>query len=184
MSTGIAVIDDPACRELLHDLLCEEGYAVHPFPHSATPPRCLRDLGPRRSFWTCAWRTPQPAETSWRTCGTTPCSTRRRAWRAHLIGAPCRSAPPIRRGRGARSWPTPSTWTSCWFCCSDWHVERPQHLLPLQALGDARSFVRKTTSPGRARPGDTMIHERWRVEETAARLGARDADASLQRRRH
>ena len=29
MSTCIAVIDhDPACRELLHDLLSEEGYAA------------------------------------------------------------------------------------------------------------------------------------------------------------
>src|SRR5437762_9657739 len=37
MSTSIAVIDDdPACRELLHDLLSEEDYAVHLFPDSAT----------------------------------------------------------------------------------------------------------------------------------------------------
>jgi transposase len=35
MSTCIVVIeDDPACRELLHDLLSEEGYAVHLFPDS------------------------------------------------------------------------------------------------------------------------------------------------------
>jgi hypothetical protein len=173
MSTCIAVIDEPAGRELLHDLLREEGYAVHPFPHSATPPRCLRDLGPRRSFSTCAWPTPQPAETSWRTCGTPPYSTRRRAWCARLIGAPCRSAPPIRRGRGARSWPTPSTWTRCLFCCGNWRVKRPQHLLLLQAQGDARSFARTTTSLGRARPWDTVMHERWRVEEAAARLDAR-----------
>jgi DNA-binding response OmpR family regulator len=47
MSTCIAVIDDdPACRELLHDLLSEEGYAVHLFPDSATAARCLRDLAP------------------------------------------------------------------------------------------------------------------------------------------
>jgi DNA-binding response OmpR family regulator len=47
MSTCIAVIDDdPACRELLHDLLSEEGYAVHLFPDSATAARCLRDLVP------------------------------------------------------------------------------------------------------------------------------------------
>jgi DNA-binding response OmpR family regulator len=37
MSMCIAVIDDdPACRQLLHDLLSEEGYAVHLFPDSAT----------------------------------------------------------------------------------------------------------------------------------------------------
>ena len=47
MSTCIAVIDDdPACRELLHDLLSEEGYVVHLFPDSATAVRCLRDLAP------------------------------------------------------------------------------------------------------------------------------------------
>ena len=47
MSTSIAVIDDdPACRELLHDLLSEEGYAVHLFSDSATAARCLRDLAP------------------------------------------------------------------------------------------------------------------------------------------
>jgi DNA-binding response OmpR family regulator len=47
MSTSIAVIDDdPACRELLHDLLNEEGYAVHLFPDSATAAQCLRDLAP------------------------------------------------------------------------------------------------------------------------------------------
>ena len=47
MSTCIAVIDDdPACSELLHDLLSEEGYAVHLLPNSATAARCLRDLGP------------------------------------------------------------------------------------------------------------------------------------------
>ena len=61
MSTDIAVIDDdPACRELLRDLLSEEGYAVHLFPDSAGT-RCLRARPPRRSFWTCAWRTPRPA---------------------------------------------------------------------------------------------------------------------------
>jgi DNA-binding response OmpR family regulator len=38
--------DDPACRELLHDLLSEEGYAVHLFPDSTTAARCLRDLAP------------------------------------------------------------------------------------------------------------------------------------------
>jgi hypothetical protein len=126
-----------------------------------------------RSFWTCASRTPQPAETSWRTCGTTPCSTRRRAWCARLIGAPCRSAPLSCRGRGARSWPTPSTWTRCSFCCGNWRVTRPQHLLLLQTPGNARRFARTTTSPGRARPGDTVMHERWPVEETAARLDTR-----------
>jgi len=47
MSTCVAVIDDdPACRELLHDLLSEEGYAVHLFPDSATAARCLRELAP------------------------------------------------------------------------------------------------------------------------------------------
>jgi DNA-binding response OmpR family regulator len=47
MSTSIAVIDDdPACRELLHDLLSEEDYAVHLFPDSATAGRGLRDLAP------------------------------------------------------------------------------------------------------------------------------------------
>jgi DNA-binding response OmpR family regulator len=47
MSTCIAVIDDdPACREMLHDLLSEEGYAVHLFPNSATATRRLRDLAP------------------------------------------------------------------------------------------------------------------------------------------
>ena len=47
MSTSIAVIDDdPACRELLHDLLSEEGYAVHLFSDSATAARGLRDLAP------------------------------------------------------------------------------------------------------------------------------------------
>jgi DNA-binding response OmpR family regulator len=47
MSTCIAVIDDdPACCELLHDLLHEEGYAVHLFPDSATAARRLRDLAP------------------------------------------------------------------------------------------------------------------------------------------
>ena len=47
MSTSIAVIDDdPACRELLHDLLSEEGYAVYLFPDRATAARCLRDLAP------------------------------------------------------------------------------------------------------------------------------------------
>jgi CheY-like chemotaxis protein len=47
MSTSIAVIDDDAaCRELLHDLLSEEGYAVHLLPDSATAARCLRDLAP------------------------------------------------------------------------------------------------------------------------------------------
>jgi DNA-binding response OmpR family regulator len=47
MSTSLAVIDDdPACRELLHDLLSEEGYAVHLFPDRATAARCLRDLAP------------------------------------------------------------------------------------------------------------------------------------------
>jgi DNA-binding response OmpR family regulator len=47
MSPCIAVIDDDAaCRELLHELLSEEGYAVHLFPDSATAARCLRDLAP------------------------------------------------------------------------------------------------------------------------------------------
>ena len=47
MSTCIAVIDDdPACGELLHDLLSEEGYAVHLFPDSATAARGLRALAP------------------------------------------------------------------------------------------------------------------------------------------
>ena len=47
MSTCIAVIDDdPACCELLHDLLSEEGYAVHLFPDSVTAARCLRELAP------------------------------------------------------------------------------------------------------------------------------------------
>jgi DNA-binding response OmpR family regulator len=47
MSTCIAVIDDDrACSELLHDLLSEEGYAVHLFPDSATAARRLRDLAP------------------------------------------------------------------------------------------------------------------------------------------
>jgi DNA-binding response OmpR family regulator len=47
MSTCLAVIDDdPACRELLHDLLSEEGYAVHLFPDSATAARCLHDTAP------------------------------------------------------------------------------------------------------------------------------------------
>ena len=47
MSTCLAVIDDdPACSEVLHDLLREEGYAVHLFPDSATAARCLRDLAP------------------------------------------------------------------------------------------------------------------------------------------
>jgi DNA-binding response OmpR family regulator len=80
MSPCIAVIDDDAaCRELLHELLSEEGYAVHLFPDSATAARCLRDLAPaaipRRSFWTCAWRPPRPAGRSWQTSGTIPCST-------------------------------------------------------------------------------------------------------------
>ena len=47
MPTSIAVIDDDAaCRELLHDLLSEEGYTVHLFPDRATAARCLRDLAP------------------------------------------------------------------------------------------------------------------------------------------
>jgi DNA-binding response OmpR family regulator len=47
MSTCIAVIDDDAaCRELLHDLLSEEGYAVHLFPDSTTAAQRLRDLAP------------------------------------------------------------------------------------------------------------------------------------------
>ena len=47
MSTCIEVIeDDPACRDLLHDLLSEEDYAVHLFPDSATAARCLRALAP------------------------------------------------------------------------------------------------------------------------------------------
>jgi DNA-binding response OmpR family regulator len=47
MSTCIAVIDDDAaCRELLHDLLSEEGYAVHLFPDRATVAWRLRDLAP------------------------------------------------------------------------------------------------------------------------------------------
>src|SRR5919201_6472546 len=47
MSPCIAVIDDDgACSELLHDLLSEEGYAVHLFPDGATAARCLRDLAP------------------------------------------------------------------------------------------------------------------------------------------
>jgi CheY-like chemotaxis protein len=47
VSTCIAVIDDDAaCRELLHDLLSEEGYAVHLFADSATAARCLRDVAP------------------------------------------------------------------------------------------------------------------------------------------
>jgi DNA-binding response OmpR family regulator len=47
MSPCIAVIDDDgACSELLHDLLSEEGYAVHLFPDSATAARCLRDIAP------------------------------------------------------------------------------------------------------------------------------------------
>jgi len=47
MSTGISVIDDdPACRDLLYDMLREEGYTVHLFPDSATARRCLRDLAP------------------------------------------------------------------------------------------------------------------------------------------
>jgi DNA-binding response OmpR family regulator len=47
MSPCIAVIDDdPACSELLHDLLSEEGYAVHLFPDSATAARRLRDVAP------------------------------------------------------------------------------------------------------------------------------------------
>jgi CheY-like chemotaxis protein len=47
MSTSIAVIDDDAaCRELLHDLLSEEGYAVHLFADRRTAARCLRDLAP------------------------------------------------------------------------------------------------------------------------------------------
>jgi DNA-binding response OmpR family regulator len=47
MCTCIAVIDDdPACRELLHDLLSEEGYAVHLFPDSVTAARGLRALTP------------------------------------------------------------------------------------------------------------------------------------------
>ena len=37
MSTCIPLIDDDAAyRELLHELLSEEGYAVHLLPHSAT----------------------------------------------------------------------------------------------------------------------------------------------------
>jgi DNA-binding response OmpR family regulator len=47
MSTSIAVIDDdPACRELLYDLLSEEGYAVQLFPDRATAAQGLRDLAP------------------------------------------------------------------------------------------------------------------------------------------
>jgi DNA-binding response OmpR family regulator len=47
VSTCIAVIDDDAaCRELLHDLLSEEGYAVNLFADSRTAARCLRDLAP------------------------------------------------------------------------------------------------------------------------------------------
>ena len=47
MSTCIVVIDDdPACRDLLHDLLSEKDYAVHLVPDSTTARRCLRDLAP------------------------------------------------------------------------------------------------------------------------------------------
>jgi CheY-like chemotaxis protein len=145
MSTCIAVIDDDAaCRELLHELLSEEGYAVHPFPDSATAARCLRALAPAAIILDVRLERPTAGREVLADLRRTPCSTRRRSAEAGVHDP----GQTLRHGRVACS------------AASNWHVERPQHLLPLQAPGDGRSFARTTTSPGRASPGDTVMRER------------------------
>ena len=160
MSTRIAVIDDdPACRELLHDLLGEEGYAVHLFPDSATARRCLRDLAPaaiildvRLENPTAGWEVladlrhdPVLHATPVLVCSADLSDLQERAVDLERQGCTILAKP---------------------FDVDELLVllvqltrERPRHLLPLQAPGDARGVVREANSLRRARPWDDVRRE-------------------------